>query len=90
MKKIIFWIVVSITVLSLFLILLQYYNQPECYLIEQDEKCGFGYWVKVGCWSELHLRECCKGDDYILKGVYGDKTCWWLMAGQPELNTTFQ
>ena len=55
-------------------------QEPECYLIEEDKSCGVGYYNKYqgSCWVEFRLKQCCKGRDYIMKGVYGDRTCQWI------------
>ena len=56
---------------------------PECYLIEQNEKCFNNYDERYSpCWEDLLLKQCCKGIDYIMKGVYGDVSCPFIMAGQ--------
>jgi len=64
-------------------LLLKDNSEPECYLIEEFESCSIGYYEKdyQSCWLKYHLKQCCKGNSYIMQGVYGDKTCWWIYSG---------
>lgn len=84
------WIIIVLILVSLFIVHFigsnyypQYYyldNRPECYLTEQDNRCMNGYWAKYdnSCWVDYNLIQCCNGKDYLLKGVYGDKTCSYI------------
>ena len=67
-----------------------FHRLPECYLIEDENVCGIDYYEREGiCWDKFKLKQCCKGGDYLLKGVYGGNTCWWIHSGFNEslLNT---
>ena len=63
---------------------------PECYLIELDKECTFGYYRVGGCYNQFNLRECCSGGKYILKGVHGDKSCWFKSQTNEEMENYFK
>ena len=90
-KRTIIAILLLICILSIFCISIILSQRPECYLVEKDVRCGVGYYVYPNdCFKDLKLTQCCRGNEYLLKGVYGDLTCWWILSGQDEslLNNT--
>ncbi len=54
-------------ILMAFLLLLQYYNQPECYLT--NEKCNFPYDQEEMFFDSSNLIQCCKRPHYLLQGI---------------------
>lgn len=49
----------------------------------KEKECGFGSYNRYNpCFIDLKLKQCCRGKEYMLKGVYGDLTCWWILSGQ--------
>ena len=85
------WILIVIVFVIILWLSLYWLNHthPECYLTEQNIECGYGYYSRNdnSCFTKIKLNQCCRGDDYMLKGVYGDLNCWYIMNGQ-QLNTS--
>ena len=81
--------IILLTIIALMFVLNRLNStKPECYLIEQTESCGYDYYNRNNdnCFEEIKLKQCCRGKDYMLKGVYGGLTCWYILNGQVLTN----
>ena len=78
-KKSLIGFIGIVFIIAALAVFITFSQTPECYIIQSNQDCSVGYYIKYNDYCDTRLKMCCRGDDYLMKGVHGDKVCKYVL-----------